>query len=151
MGQLINKDYLTSGAAIALDISWYLEDAYYSWDSRRWAYTWPSKSLPYSCAIHRDDFKRHLKPAIRVWVEKNIYSAVIYEEISKNYRYYYDSEDRSWDRSYEISNVWVVFYFTDADDALMFKLKFSDYVREITELHPKEDHDYEKTSYYKTY
>lgn len=73
---------------------------------------------------------------------------VIFDTVDKHYRVYYGDE-RSWDRSYEQSNQWLAFYFSREDTFLMFKLRFSDYIKELTELNPYRKDIYEKTSYYK--
>lgn len=146
MGHLITRQNLVPSPA------WYFTDAYYSWDARRWVYKFPSDNFPYYVAIHYDDIAQHgdRKVTIRRWIEGHVEGPVLLEEIDKSYRVYY-SEEKTWERSYEQTNVWWVFYFEVEEEALLFKLAFSEYVKEMTDLHPTRNHEYEKTSYYKTY
>jgi hypothetical protein len=69
-------------------------------------------------------------------------------EVENNYRYYYD-EERSWDYSTDVRNVWYTFHFDTEGEALLFRLTFSEYVKDITDLHPTRGDEYEKTSYNK--
>lgn len=146
MGNLVTRETLFPSPA------WYFEDARYYWEKKTWIYTWPNKSFPVQVAIHQDDVKDYndRKISIRRWVTANVQGTVIVDEVDKSYRVYF-SEDRHWDRSYERTNIWVVFYFETEDDALMFRLAFSEYVKEMTDLHPTRNDEYEKTSYCKTY
>lgn len=146
MGRLISLENLNP------DPTWYFSDARYTWEGRRWVYQWPSPDFPYTVAIHEDDLKHHKdrKIAIRQWIEANLHCTVIFNELKKDYRVYY-SEDRSWEHGYERTNTWIVFYFEKEEDALIFKLAFSEYVREVTDLHPTKDDKYEETSYYQAH
>lgn len=146
MGYLVTREQLHPGP------NWYFEDAQYSWDARRWIYKFPSDNFPYSVAIHHDDISRYgdRKIAIRRWIEGNVQGSVILDQVDKKYRVYY-SEERTWDHSYEQSNTWWVFYFEVEEEALLFRLTFSEYVKEMTDLHPTRNDDYEKTSYHKAY
>lgn len=103
-------------------------------------------------SIHSDDLLNHKerKREIRRWIESKIDDVVIYKEIEKNYRVYY-GEDRDWDHSHERLNLWCCFYFEDEESALMFKLRFSEYITNLTDLHPTAKDEYEKTSYHKNY
>lgn len=145
MGKLITLDHLVP------DPTWYFPDAYYTWESRRWIYKWPSEVFPHMISIHSDDLEQHKarKGEIRRWIEANADGTVIYKEIDKKYRIYY-GEQRDWDHSYEQPNTWCCFYFEDEESALMFKLRFSEYIKELTDLHPTRNDEYEKTSYYQT-
>lgn len=146
MGRLITLSQLDPNP------SWYFLDAYYSWESRRWTYKWPSDTFPYCVSIHNDDLKdyRDRKIEIRKWIEANVQGPVIMDEVDKHYRVYY-SDDRHWDHSYERSNMWTAFYFETEGEALLFRLTFSEYVKDITDLHPTSGDEYEKTSYHKNY
>lgn len=146
MGKLIARDNLVP------DPTWFFPDAHYSWESRRWVYKWPSEYFPHMLAIHCDDIRSdpRRKTEIRKWIESNIDGTVIFELIEKNYRVYYN-EDRDWNYSFERTNHWIAFYFEDEGSALLFKLKFLGYIKDITNLHPTTGDEYEKTSYYKTY
>lgn len=146
MAQLLTLDNLLPNP------SWYLSDAKYSWESRKWIYQWPSALYPYSSAIHKDDFliTPDLKIKIRKWIEQNCKTSVITSELDKSYRVYY-GPDRTWDQSYNRENTWVQFYFDNEEDLLLFKLAFSEYVKPVTDLHPTAGNEYEKTSYYKSY
>jgi hypothetical protein len=146
MGSLVTLN------SLALDPSWYFPDSHYSWESRRWVYKWPSEYFSHVVGIHADDFRSHpaRKTEIRKWIEINVEGTVIINEIDKNYRVYYGKE-RDWDHSYERTNKWYAFYFESEESAFMFRLRFSEYIKEITDLHPTSGDEYEKTSYHKTY
>jgi len=146
MGRLVElKD-------IDLTPHWYFSDTWYSTDGRRYVYKWPSPDFPHQVSIHADDIDRDhaLKIKIRRWIERNLSETVIFSEVQKNYRIYY-GEERDWDHSYERRNEWYVFHFEDEHSATIFRLAFSDLVKEITELHPDKEDEYEKTSYHKNY
>lgn len=142
MGRLITLDNLIP------DASWYFSDAYYSWDSREWCYEFPSNDYPFSSAIHSDILTRSLKMEIRKWIEVNVDDIVIFYTINKSYRVFY-GEDRDWQRSYEQSNPWSIFYFDCEETNLMFRLRFGEHIMEVTDLHPTTGDTYEKTGYYK--
>jgi hypothetical protein len=145
MGQLLSLDRL------ALNPDWYFDDARYLWEGNRWSYQWPSKQFPHQVTIHKDDLvgiHKGRRIDIRRWIELHIAGTVIESEENRSYRVYF-SDKREWDRSYERGNVWQVFHFEFEQDALMFTLAFSEYVKNITDLHPDKDDEYEKTSYYK--
>lgn len=142
MGKLVTR------ANLEPDPSWYFSDARYSWEGKKWIYQFPSRDFLYYVAIHNDDLAKYndRKIAIRRWIEHNVNGTVIIDELDKRYRVYY-SEKHTWQESYEQSNTWWVFYFEHEENALLFKLTFSEYVSKITDLHPKRNDTYEKTSY----
>jgi hypothetical protein len=131
---------------------WYFSDTWFSVDGRRHVYSWPSPDFPHQVAIHTDSLDNYngTKIKIRQWIERNLSETVILSEVEKNYRVYYD-EERTWEHSHERRNNWYVFHFEDEHSATMFRLAFSDLVKEITDLHPDNKDEYEKTSYYKAY
>jgi len=141
---------LVALADLDLTPHWYFSDTWYSSEGRRYVYKWPSPDFPYSVAIHADDIDNHngIKIKIRQWIERTLSEIVIFSVIDKNYRVYF-GKDRDWDSSYERTNKWYVFYFEDEHSAMVFRLAFSDLVKEITELHPNKEDEYEKTSHYK--
>lgn len=98
-----------------------------------------------------DDFRSYpeRKTEVRKWIEINAEGTVIVDVIDKSYRVYFGKE-RDWDHSYERPNRWSGFYFESAESALLFRIRFSDYIKEITDLHPTQGDEYEKTSYCKT-
>ncbi len=151
MGKLIYKDDINDRA------SWYFEDA---WMSSRgtFSYEWPNDSFPYIVSLHHDVIRnRSVLPAMRQWIENVITDTVItdYEDLS--YRKFY-GEKYEWDKSYEISNVWMRFHFENEHTAALFRLAFSEFIQEITQHNPKYPEDaewcnmtpeekYEKTGY----
>lgn len=143
MGRLVKLEDLD------LNPSWYFSDAYYSIDARRHVYKWPSPDFPHIVTIHNDTLNHYndRRIKIRQWIERNLSETVIFSVIDKSYRIYY-GEKRDWDSSYERKNDWFVFHFEDEHSATMFRLAFSEYVREMTDLHQDKEDDYEKTSYY---
>ena len=146
MGSLVTLESLCP------DPSWYFTDARYSSESRRWVYKWPNDCFSHVVGIHDEDFQSNpeRKTEIRKWIEINVEGTVILNEISKNYRVFYGKE-RDWYHSYERTNKWYAFYFESEESALMFRLRFSEYIKEITDLHPTRGDEYEKTSYHKAY
>jgi len=141
---------LVALADLDLTPYWYFSDTWYSSEGRRYIYTWPSPDFPHRVAIHADSIDNHngTKIKIRQWIERNLSETVIFSVIEKNYRVYYSAE-RTWDHSFERTNQWYVFHFEDEHSAMVFRLAFSDLVKEITELHPNKEDEYEKTSHYK--
>lgn len=115
---------------------WYFDDTYYS--NGRYVFVWPSSNYSYSAAIHADDLigKNYILIAIRRWIEINLTETVITDIVNKSYTMYVD-EQKSWDTSYEISNQWRVFYFEEEMTASAFRLRFSEYIKKMTNEHPK--------------
>lgn len=144
MGQLVTLEQLKDMEP------WYFGDSYYGRDARRYVFCWPNESFPHCVAIHSSDMSKDikLKVEIRRWIERNLSETVILSSLDKSYREYYDDE-RTWRHSYEVSNLWITFHFEDEHSASMFKLRFSEHIKEITDLHPDHKGSYEKTSYYK--
>lgn len=132
MGQLVTLEDIKDKA------QWYFEDAYYSSGHGKYVNSWPNGSFPYFAAIHSEDLsgRNDIRISIRKWVENNLSETVIVDVIDKSYRRYTD-EENSWDKSYEVQNRWVVFYFEEETTATMFRLKFSEYVKPITSEHPR--------------
>ena len=130
MGQLVNLNEIKDNA------EWYFKDAYYA--SGRCVFSWPNPSFPYSVNIHYDDLKGNsgLKVEIRKWIETNLTETVIIETIDKSYRRYL-SDDKKWESSYEVSNYWTAFYFEEEHAETMFRLRFSEYIKPITDEHPR--------------
>ena len=119
-----------------LDASWYFPDATYNRERNNYVYSWPNLLYPYSAAIHQEDILNSKKIAIREWVEESISETVIVDVVDKSYRRYTD-EENSWDKSYEVSNRWHVFYFRNEHSLSMFKLKFSEWIKPVTDEHPR--------------
>lgn len=129
MGKLIDKSLLFPSPA------WYFEDAYLDHYNDHWRFAWPNPSFPYSVAIHSDKFNNKIAIEIRRWIEENVPNTVIHEILDKSYRRYY-GPDRDWDHSYEQSNRWRVLHFEDEHSVTVFRLKFSEYIQEVTDRHP---------------
>lgn len=134
MGRLI---YLNN---LDLDASWYFPDAYYNRNTNNYAYPWPNLSYPHSVAIHQEDISNHIKVTIREWVEESIQETVIVDVVDKSYRKVINKSEEwelsTWDKSYEVVNRWVVFYFRNEHSLTIFKLKFSEYIKPVTDEHP---------------
>ena len=134
MGRLITLSELrsVSNRSSVIDPTWYIEDTRLDYDSSKYVFNWPSISFPHKVAIHHDDLELNSnKIAIRRWIEINLHETVVCEIIDKSYRTYYTSDN--W---YQVKNLWRVFYFEDRDDATMFRLRFSNLVKEMTDKHP---------------
>ena len=119
--------------------TWYFEDARIGYGTDNYTFEWPNKSYPCSVAIHDDDMQNSIKIEIRRWIETNLQETVICNYIDKSYRYYYNN-NKEWDESYKVDNLWIVFYFEDKHSATMFSLRFSTLVKEITDKHPTKEH-----------
>lgn len=132
MGRLV---YLNN---LELDASWYFPDAIYNRERSNYNYRWPNPAFPHSAAIHQEDLisQNDKKIAIRKWIEECITETVIVDVLDKSYRRYTD-EENSWEKSYEVHNKWVVFYFENEHSATMFQLKFSEWTKPVTDEHPE--------------
>ena len=131
MGKLITVDELQKTAI------WYFEDAYYHSSGNKYAFAWPNPTFPYTVAIHSDDLRdrNDIRISIRRWIETNFTETVIVHHLDKSYRRYTKKDD--WESSYEVSNMWTVFYFEEETAATMFALRFSEYVKPVTDEHPE--------------
>ena len=135
MGQLLYKDSIDNPV-------WYFEDTYYSTEGRRYVYKWPSKNFSYSVAIHSDDIDNSVRIQIRRWIELNLSETVIYDTLCHDYRWHYHETIKDWQHSYEVQNKWITFHFEDENSYLMFRLAFSNLVKDPTKHHPKyPDHE----------
>lgn len=123
-------------ADLDLDLDWYFEDAYRLYD--KWNIEFPNKQYLYSQAIHFDTFRDTvgLKIWIREWIENSIDDLVFMTIDDKTYFRYYN-EERRWDGRYQVSNRWRLFHFSSEESSLMFKLRFGEYIKEVTTIHPK--------------
>ena len=131
MGTLITLDEISKIA------NWYFEDAYYHSSGNKYAFVWPNPTFPHSVAIHSDNLRdrNDIRISIRRWIETNLTETVLVQKLDKSYRRYTKKDD--WENSYEISNMWTVFYFEEELAASMFALRFSEYVKPITDEHPE--------------
>lgn len=133
---------ITSLEAIRDEGHWYFEDARWSSETRKCTFKWPSEQYPCAVGIHTDRITNPIRIEIRKWVEQNLDGTVIYSQVDHTYHKYYDRE-RTWDNSYQISNYWMVFYLEDEASELAFRLRFSNYIAEITKHHPRYPEDKE--------
>lgn len=131
MGRLV---YL---ADLDLDARWYFPDAHYVPERNIYSYEWPNSAYQYKAAIHSDDFDNHndRRIEIRKWIEENIVETVICDVLDKSYRLYYHGE-LNWKKSYQMPNEWVIFYFENEYSASIFSLRFSEWIKPITDEHP---------------
>jgi len=131
MGRLV---YLRD---LGLDARWYFPDAYYYAERREFVYAWPNPAYLHKVAIHSEDLNgiNDRRIAIRKWVEENLQETVICDILDKSYREFLD-EEKSWEHSYEVSNKWAVFYFDNELSASIFALRFSEWIRPITDKKP---------------
>lgn len=133
MGRLVTLDEIRELA------EWHFEDAHHdAFNGNRYVFTWPNPTFPHTVAIHSDDLKdrNDIKISIRKWIEINLSETVLVHRLDKSYRIYI-KKDKDWDSSYEVPNVWTVFYFEESEAATMFALRFSEYVRPVTNEHPR--------------
>ncbi len=144
MGQLIGYD------TVVKDAPKYFSGAYYS--DGRYRIQWPHPNWLYVCSIHRSDIDTSdLLCKLNEWIEDNITETVIYNFIRKSYKVVRkDIESwKKWEYSRELDNSYYVFYFRKSSSALAFKIKFGEYIREITDKSPKDDYDYDEYEIYK--
>ena len=133
MGKLITFDKARG------DARWYFPDAVFT-GRDTYRFEWPNKAFPTGLAIHYDTLfpPGDSSNAIRVrkWIESlAISGTVIYMEKDNSYRVYY-TEINDYDKSIQIQNRWYIFYFENEEDALAFKLAFSDIVIPLSNDHP---------------
>lgn len=138
MGRLLNRKQLD------LDAVWYFSDAYYSRNGGQdtYIYNWPSPTFPYCHCIHTDHLDNAKRIKVRRWIENNISDVVIYDILEMNYRRHY-GERRDWESGHDVTNRWMRFFFEDENTSLMFKIAFSDLIREPTKHHPDRPEDEE--------
>jgi hypothetical protein len=136
MGRLVTLDQLNS----ELGWTWYFTE----FDSNNRP-TLPCSTFPVSLAIN-DKFiadpnapNNELKNEIRKWVENQSTSTIILDRLKKDYYHY-------WSSSHEYgSNInwgYHIFYFGSDAEALMFKLRFCDYISEILPYDPERPPNY---------
>jgi len=140
MGRLIFKNKLE----YEIDPSWYFSDTWYNCTEKKWIYKWPSKEFPYEVSIFSKELEKNQnKVDIRKYIENNLHGNVILAESNLSYIEYYDKnwEVATDDNAYyehfrEITNIWNIFYFEDEQDAIMFRIRFSDIIRPISKFKP---------------
>lgn len=120
---------------------WYMLGTYYNYDSNCYSFKWPNDAFPGNVAIHADEFrdKTDLRIQIRKWIEMHLQETVIMDIVDKSYRKYYDENNKDWDHSYEVKNIWYIFSFEDTQSATAFALRFADEVSILTDTHPTRD------------
>jgi hypothetical protein len=122
---LVNLANLKHADSIA---EYYFNDA--RWNGNGYSFEWPSKNFPYMAAIHHDAFNDNpgLRLFIRKWADSCMNETIIIHTKDMTY----------FDYTYkcQIPNYWTTFSFDREESLLVFKLKFSDYVSEITNKHP---------------
>lgn len=142
MGRLVTLDDIQPMAI------WYFDDAYFSRDGEsNFRFKFPSDNFPYLVHINYDTFYDNsgIRPIIRAWVESNLSGTVIIDKIDLNYKKYYGKK-YEWDKSYEVTNKWTRFSFSDEESKVMFTLRFSEYIKPLTKWHPDRPEDEEYLS-----
>lgn len=124
MGRLLNK------LNIDLTPRWYFADV--NWDTFKDThyYPFPNSNFPHCLAINIVSVNDVLKSTIRKFVNRQLLGDVILHEIDASYRVY-TTPDKEWDRSYTVSLKYHGFYFEEEDDAVAFKLRFSDLITDV--------------------
>lgn len=115
--------------------SWFFTDAYYDAyvTPSRYRYAWPSADYPIAITVHNDALTPPCKIKIRRWIETNTGNTVIFDEVDKSYRHYFDEKNCRYSN---VSNRWTRFNFDNNVDALAFRLAFFDIIEPITDMHP---------------
>lgn len=129
MGQLIFAEDLNKSG----HVDWYVAEAWYNTTSRTYVYNLPNSSFPSSVAIHYEKLDGHTKVAIRRFIEESVVGCVIRSYVDKSY--WKDTD--SYNGGYQISNMWHIFYFENEESATAFKLRFGEYISEVTNEHPR--------------
>ena len=138
MGRLITTEELTPSP------SWYFEAIYINGNSGRYRIHWPNPFYPCEVCIHSDVLQENnkLKIEIRRFIEQNLPDTVIFDYKEMDY-YKFFSEDHSWDKKWDVRNIWYRFHFEDEHSASVFALKFSEFVKPMTAWHPDHPEDEE--------
>ena len=141
MGRLVKFEDLNE------EISWYISDDCYELIDYHRHLKWPNPCFPECVAIKVDIlWDKNIKIEIRKWIERAIHDTVITKPVDKSYRVYYGDKKPPftygtpgdmWEKSFEVNNRWLAFYFEDKESALAFKLRFGDIVSEIIEREPE--------------
>lgn len=112
---------------------WYFSDARWTSEGGCYKFDWPSAEFPTHVGIHFEDAPPAVKVEIRKWVESTLSGTVIVDRLDKSYTR--NSDD--WNKSYRVSNHWMRYHFEDEESAVMFRLRFSQYIKPITDEHPE--------------
>jgi hypothetical protein len=146
-------DRARSESKPGLDPEWYFtRDIYVGSTSSGSHSTWDvSSTFPFSVAIHSDvlsarndwpkdaahERSRKLKVEIRTFIEMEISNTVIRTDQSTHYTFVWPpAKDRKEAVIRDVSHGYCVFNFVTEPDAILFKLRFADYVSGISEFHP---------------
>ena len=134
-----------------LDASWYFVDTHYGYRIE--------STYPFFCAMHQDRLLKHGKDGnifriiVRKWIERHLDGDVVlskkqmdYILYKKNYRW---SEYTS--NQEQINHGYCIFNFETEADLVHFRLRFSECIDEIVELHPDKLWMTEENGYSKTY
>lgn len=116
-------------------VDWYLPEAPYG--TRRW----PSPAFPHVVTIHYDTLYQATakKIEIRKWIEEVLPpTTVVRTVIDKSYNRYWGPR-KKYDEGHKQDNRWVAFYFEDEHSAALFRLRFSEWVKGISEKHPDDN------------
>lgn len=146
MGQLHTLSQVT------LLAPYYFNDAYYSSESSRYIFKWPSTQYPEIIGIHLHHFERKsLYVEIREWIEDHLIETVIVDNIELSYKVVRKGVPHweKWDKCWDINNEWLRLHFRKPESAVAFKLRFSEYIQPITEKSPTDDFDYDVYEVYK--
>src|SRR5579859_5289769 len=119
------------------DPRWYVSDLH--WDSswQRYVVQWPNRNFPVMLAIHEDMLKERedLRVEIRKFVERTMTGDVMWRMLERTYfqpidvSAYIDAHTARG--GYQVHNWYCLFYFESDADAILFKLRFTDYISEI--------------------
>lgn len=118
---------------------WYFDDAFYDAyvTPSKYQYAWPSKNYPFAISVHNDILSNRLRIQIRQWIETNVDTTVIFDNVDKSYRHYYNMDEPPVRDNYrDIASSWTRFNFDNELSALAFSLVFSEIVSPITSTHP---------------
>lgn len=130
MGRLATLSELTQG----LGADWYFTEF------ENGQPVLPSDEFKHDVAINNDTFKQHhgLKNIIRKFVTENVTDLVLVDEVTEDYFHYWSTRGPryDWDGGH-IHWGFHIFYFQEENEAVLFKLRFSEYIAELTPYDPE--------------
>ena len=146
---------------------WYFPDAYWEYNNRRICKFTIESGYPVAIAMHQDRFNDQiwqsfsrrdsytvtpgqLRMEIRRWVERNLSTDVILEQIEMNYRLW-NRKSKDYHCNFEdIKHGYYLFHFETESEAMMFRLKFSEHIDEMQPVNPRETWRTEENGWYTT-
>lgn len=101
----------------------------------------PNEEFSQMLSVHHEDIKKPSnKIKIRRFIDECLKGSVIMDVISRDYWFKYENSE-AWDSNgFNVENTWYRFWFEYDTDVLLFKLEFSDIIKQIQKEHPSGDY-----------